>query len=227
MKTKRLLPYFVATALAVVVSATLVKRQWQPASEGALELTSYNPPTTQTLRVVYPSHARVDFPNPGKRSEILVNPQPEGNVCEISELASPAQESAEEDLCRDLPDACWINQTFKVSRDSDPTCAQAFRGQEILEARNGEACQVRTETLSPQEMSEVTNPSFLMVELNPEDGLAALASLDMGSLLPQMDTISLESSCRCNYTSSRDLGFKFKLPAFENHCRQHFVDIYR
>lgn len=185
-------------------------------------------PTVQSsseFLVTYPSYSRVVNQDQSEQSELLVNPQSDGATCEIVELTGPISSSNEMNVCETLPDLCWTNKVATVNKASDLTCAQAFRASDLLFSRSQAPCSPTTESLSSSEKNEINNPSFYRT--NNELSMLNVQMASVSTLVPQLDSISLEASCRCNYSSTNESTGKYKFPALEEHCSSHFSDIYR
>ncbi len=174
-----------------------------------------------SVSVMYPSYAKItNMPTLYEQSEILVNPQADNNSCAMTAFISPI----ENNLCFDVPELCWTTQINIVTKSSDYTCAQAFRAQDILTARGGNACIASTQNLSSIEISQINDPTIYKVDSDAADTSGAIP--DPGTVLPTLNSISMDSACRCHYSSNVTPTYIYKYPAMEEHCRNHFSDTY-
>jgi hypothetical protein len=196
------------------------------------DLSSYSPPPEATntplptaapaaVSVKYPSYAKIaNVPALFEQSEILINTQADNNSCVLSAFVSPI----ESNLCFDVPDLCWTTQINTVTKSTDYTCAQAFRAQVILAARGGNACVAATQNLTSLQISQINDPTIYKVDNDAVDTSGAVP--DPTTVLPALNSISLDSACRCHYSSNDTPTFIYKYPALEEHCRYHFGDVY-
>lgn len=175
-----------------------------------------------TTSVAYPSYAKIaNAPYQYAQTEILINPQDDKITCEITAFMGPL----EINLCFDVPDLCWTTPIATVNKTLDYTCAQAIRGEEILASRNDTACVATTQPLTAAELSQINDPQIYKVVSDSVDPSGAVPKPE--SVLPVLNTIMLDTSCRCHYASEDTPGFFYKYPALEAHCHSHFSDVYR
>ncbi|MEY4617621.1 MAG: hypothetical protein RJB66_2581 [Pseudomonadota bacterium] len=177
------------------------------------------------LIVSYPSYSKVTNQDQTEQSEILVNPQADESTCEIVELTGPISSSSGLNVCETLPDLCWTNKLASVTRTYDRTCAQAFRAADLLKSRAQNNCRAESFSLSGLEKDQINNPS--LYRIGTESATLNVQIASATAVIQQIDTITLESSCRCNYSSSNESAGIYKFPALEEHCRTYFSEVYR
>lgn len=220
-------------SLLLLAGFTLGALNLEFGQNGSLEFASHNMNSSSATSAIYPDQS-VAFPSSAsglneermEQSELLVNPQADQATCQITELTGPLGILGATNICDNLPDLCWTTTIATINRESDLTCAQAFRAAEILKERNNRGCEPQQQSLTTHELADINN-TLRYPTTAPASNEEGLPLSDPRVKLADMDSISLEGSCRCNYSSSNPSADKFKLPALEQHCRAHFGEIYR
>jgi hypothetical protein len=195
------------------------------------------------ITVAYPSYAKVNnSPLQYIETELFVNTQNDKKTCLIQSISKP--EGANEQLCVDIPDLCWSNSVASVSKETDFTCAQAYRALEISKVQPDQQCNEKIDLLSEKEKEQVYTPDVYTISLSSSDASLLLnpAEANLNAIiqtqltnLPQLTNIKLDSACRCHYTfenSSIDAtggmtsGIKYEYPSLPEHCHSHFANFY-
>lgn len=126
---------------------------------------------------------------------------------------------------------CNFAEIPDVNKNTDYTCAQAYRGLSILNSRGGKSCSPTSQSLTPVEISQINDPNIYKVNANGVDFATLIPSSslqinDPRQVVPTLNTISIDKNCKCNYSTTVIPSFIYEMPALEEHCRSHFNTLY-
>jgi hypothetical protein len=160
------------------------------------------------------------------QNEIYVKANLEAGTCSVESKWSVIEET----LCmpddHDFSIFCpIITPIATVDKNQDYTCEREFVAAEILAVRGGVKCEPQSETLSGTEIAELNNPEFYGVNSSVDPTTLDPSNLP-ATTLPMMNTIVLDESCGCYYSSTNLSYFTYRMPAHQSHCSAHFEDVY-
>lgn len=215
----------------MITAATLIGCSDSSSTNGSslsLLSTSQNDadlPKPLTIPVSLPVAAKIEkLTSDQEQSEIIYNLQNDMVFCKVQAITKPL--GADDNFCQSNPDFCWITDIIKVDKYNDYACANQFRSLEILKILQSEGpdkkCQAQSFELSEVDLNHIQNPEIYKIKTLAKSETGGIETPNLTTILPELKTISLDSSCSCNYETAPSSTHYFKLPAMAEHCEKYF-----